>query len=451
MATKMEVNRLSRDELVYELKIRGVDEADTVDSMRRSLRYLMRLEKSTSYVRPKYPFSFAEDTAALEALLTATKALVDTFVGSKSAPEYKKIITRVAHAFGRIGHCKAANDAERATRSSLLVRLIALESEAKSKAKHFLRTSTAIGPVLEQSILSGIRDFSSGTSGTESDTDSERSVVKSDIKPVPVAQWNVKFSGDVKEMSLHAFLERVDELMLARNASKLQLFCSAVDLFRGKALIWYRANRANFCSWDEIVQGLKEEFLPGDFEEKLLEEIKRRTQGPDESIGIYVSVMLTLFARLRVKLSEHVQVNILLRNISPFYQTQLGLIDVKTVKDLVRLCRRLEERKRTVESFVPPPRRSQVMEPDLAYCYADEPPSTSRATAFTVNHRDRGNLVHRRVEQGDGRTCWNCGKVGHLATSCKAPRKISCYRCGRPDFTVRTCPSCNPGNSRQAR
>jgi hypothetical protein len=50
--------------------------------------------------------------------------------------------------------------------------------------------------------------------------------------------------------------------------------------------------------WDEVVQLLKQEFLPPDFDELLWDEIKGRLQGKSESITIYVAVMETLFARL---------------------------------------------------------------------------------------------------------------------------------------------------------
>jgi hypothetical protein len=46
-------------------------------------------------------------------------------------------------------------------------------------------------------------------------------------------------------MSLSAFLARVEELMVARHPTRQDIFDCAFDLFSGKALIWYRANRKN--------------------------------------------------------------------------------------------------------------------------------------------------------------------------------------------------------------
>ena len=54
------------------------------------------------------------------------------------------------------------------------------------------------------------------------------------FKLVPVYQWNLTFNGGKSktDMSLNAFLERVDELCESRNISKAQLFTSAGIYFR---------------------------------------------------------------------------------------------------------------------------------------------------------------------------------------------------------------------------
>lgn len=90
-------------------------------------------------------------------------------------------------------------------------------------------------------------------------------------------KWGLKFRGAHNE-SLSAFLQSVDELCVARNVSQAQLMRSALDLFEGRAKQWYRSIRKSVNSWVELVSALKEEYQPHDYEEKLLEEIKNRTQ-----------------------------------------------------------------------------------------------------------------------------------------------------------------------------
>lgn len=232
-------------------------------------------------------------------------------------------------------------------------------------------------------------------------------------------------------MSLSAFLERVDELRIARNVSLEMLFDSAIDLFRGKALIWFRAYRSSVTDWDGLTKLLREEFQPYDYNEKLLEEIKRRSQGPDESLGVYVAIMQSMFNRLDVTLSQTTRVKILMKNIAPFYQDKLSLTTVSTIDELLKLGRQLEARKSALEEFKPPPRRgtSKLLEPDLAYVYSDQ--------------GTQGNSKQSQCASvGRDFRCFNCKESGHLASRCTKPFRRHCFRCGEPNVTTRSCPIC---------
>jgi hypothetical protein len=143
-------------------------------------------------------------------------------------------------------------------------------------------------------------------------------------------------------------------------------------------------------------------------------------------------------------LSEDAQLDILCRNLSPFYSTQLPV--VRTLEELEEECIKLEVKKYRAESYVPPSRRrQQFVEPDFAYVGNEEPrPSTSEAyvnenrdVAVGEVSQDRHNGSSRNI------TCWNCKKTGHLNRDCPNPRKMHCYRCGAPDVTIRTCPKCS--------
>lgn len=458
----MEINRLSKDELEYELAIRGVTNITGMDEMRRMLRQLMKLSKSTSFVMPSYPYTFGEDTLAIESKIKSISVAIGTFSGSRMSTEFQKNSTGIAWTIARANRCVTSSDDQNQKRSQWLVQLVGLSSQLITKAK-----------MAEKSNLGtqgNIFDLSAAVSDVElvdsSDTSEDEPAASSSRrepepyrkKPIPVSSWGLKFSGHQKEMSVNAFLERVNELRVARHTSEELLFQSAVDLFTNKALIWYRANRTSFVDWSDLARRLKEEFLSPDYDDKLFEEIKHRTQGSQESIGIYISIMKNLFSRLSVKISETMQVKIVLKNLSPFYQTQLGLVDITSIDQLLKYGRQLEARKAYVEAYVPPPNKSKALEPDLAY--VDVPNSSKSVSSVSTTYSPQSAQNRKRSEKkvtnrkaDVNLTCWNCSESGHKSAQCTQVRKKHCYRCGQAHFTVATCPKCSKasGNDKQTR
>lgn len=436
MEFKTNIYLLNKDELKYELAVRGIvmDDA-TVVEMRRTLREVRKFEFTPEFVTPKYPFTFDEDKTASEVKIKEITDALKDFSDTSNSATFKKLASKIAFTISRLNRSQP-NPTQGPERSKLLVSLISLASQLKNKAKQFIRsTSTA-----NQSVL-GLDESEIDSSDSSSETDDvnvssvRTPTVTPTIKPIPVSKWNLTFSGDARETSVNAFLERVEETRIARAVSKDILFVSALDLFHGKALIWYRANKSTFTNWDELTTGLREEFQPPDYDDRLQEEVKRRTQGTNESIGMYVSVMKNLFSRFSSKKSETAQLKIIMRNLLPFYQTQLALTDVQSIPQLLKLGRQLEARRVSVESYVPPPNRNKTMESDLAYVEA-------KLDVASVSDERRPNVSSNRV-------CWNCNQSGHLATACQRPKKRYCYRCGKTDVTVATCPKCS-GNARRA-
>lgn len=438
----MDINRLAQDELEYLLRIHGSLGGGTVDDMRRTLRGLRRAALSASFVFPKHPYTFAEDVAAIRTKLEEVSVRVDGFSDTRQSAAYRKLATKLAYLTERINRSVANGDEEIAERTALLVRVVEMNAKLSAKAKAYRRASTAVdASVLDLSMMNQTSESGSGSS-SDSDSDIAAPVVPVATvaqmapapKSVPVSSWGVKFSGSPKELSLSAFLERVNELKVARHSSNEMLFQSAVDLFTGNALIWYRANRSSFTCWSDLVAGLRLDFQTPSYDDSLFSEIRQRTQGRDESMGLYVSIMSNLFSRLSVRVSEAARLKIILKNIHPFYQSQLGLVDITSLEQLRQFGRRLEAQRSRIEAFVPPPNRSRVMEPDLAYLGG---PSTHHVSA-----------VESAAHSTDAK-CWNCGRTGHRFVQCNSVRRRFCFRCGRPNVTRTTCPKCS-GNGHPA-
>lgn len=428
MACSMQVRRLLQDELCYELKIRGIA-TGTVDEMRHSLAMAVRLEKSGGSIRyPTYPFSVQEDIDAVGKKLSDLAPLVDDFSGEASSSAFSKLQSRLSHVLNRIDHIEA-DGPEAKKRSELLAKTLSLLDLLERKSGHSNRTD--IPPQLAALDLPSVTTTpqpirrSSGINDTS---------LHSNFKQILPIKWNLKFSGDKKSISLNSFLERVEELRIARHVSKDILLESGIDLFEGRAYQFYLAYRKEVGTWDDLVALLREEYLSPSYNEKFLQEITKRTQGPDESIGIYLAVMAGYFNRMTCPVSEEVKMKIILRNIAPFYQNHLALVDVKSLSHLRELCRRLEVRKESVENFVTPSRRNCCLEPDLAYIEVENSVDSIASTSRTDNALGKSgtsNIV-----------CYRCGNPGHRAIGCTSVQGKFCYRCKKEGYTVRNCPTC---------
>lgn len=446
MEHKIEINRLSREDLEYELALRGSTPKPSVSEMRSLVRYYKRMGPSSSFVMPPYPYTFRQDSEAISNKLTSLEKTISDFAGTRQASEYKKTTTALAFVYERINNSKPESEPEIKTRTEFVRKALELSSKLVAKAKAAGRAAAkAQSSLLELGPPKGSSSVAGSEEEDEDDGDLSPPVKQGAstvttalpvIKPVPVSAWGIKFAGHTRDMSVGAFLERVSELKLSRNSTDQIIFNSAIDLFSGSALIWYRANRDTYSTWSELAEGLRLEFQSSDYDERLFEEIKRRTQGNNETMGLYVSVMKNLFSRLSVSVSEDTQLRILLKNILPFYQTQLGLTEITSIADLLKCGKLLEARRASVEAYVPPPLRGKSLEPDLAYVGVH--PTTSQPSVRVSTVTPPTNSV----------VCWNCKRPGHRFMRCPEPRQRFCYRCGKPGVVVSSCSKCSGNGSR---
>ncbi|KAJ8910138.1 hypothetical protein NQ315_016107 [Exocentrus adspersus] len=255
----------------YELIIRGIA-ISTVEEMRKSLSMARRLELSGDSVKyPDYPYTAEEDVEAVTKSLDELQPLVGQFSDSSYSNNFHTYQSKLSHLLHRLEH---VDDGETTRRSELLARTLTILDELHRRAEEFTK-SKSVSPqlsFLEQN------EFSANIHPTrQSSSSSPPRASPVAIKPILPNKWALKFSGDKKGLSLSAFLERVEELRVARHVSKEILLESGIDLFTGRAYQFYLAYRSQVTTWDDFVGLLREEYLSANYNEKLFEEIRHRT------------------------------------------------------------------------------------------------------------------------------------------------------------------------------
>lgn len=120
--------------------------------------------------------------------------------------------------------------------------------------------------------------------------------------------------------------------------SEEELFSSTADLFKEKAFTWYLNNRSKFVGGADLVTKLKSDFLPynyQDYQDDLLEQIKSRKQGSQESVILTINEIEGNLNRLDEKPNEKVIVRIIRPNLLPIYVQQLALLNIENVSELL--------------------------------------------------------------------------------------------------------------------
>ena len=459
----MEAKYLLKDELEFELRLKGVDfSALRVGEMKERLQPLLAEEATKGVVVTDASFVFAYATEFplikvkyMELLVTLTK-----FQDPGARYICKQLNSRIHHLLRRVNVAPIENVTaeDLGIRSEWVYKASELFS-ALDRAVALRRQLS--GRRLNSSLLAETANGGDGENGEDEEAEEEEtdddappntstlwqesvlrrsSVVPPVVVPqfvpvpapprstvVPVHKWGLKFNGESRDMTVTAFLERVDELRVARGVAERDLFRSAADLFEGKVLNWFRTVRDRCHTWSDLSKLLQQHYLPPDYKARLFDEILSRTQGPNEKIIEYLSSMTTLFNR-HGDIAESVRLSIVSRNLAPFYTEQLP--EVQSISELEIECLKLEVKKHRVDNYRPPTRRPRdCVEPSLAYVE----PVSSVATVYSSKQR----------------TCFNCHKAGHFVRDCQEPRSLKCFKCKAPGFTVNTCPKCkNQGNAR---
>lgn len=408
----MDPNHLKLNELNYELKIRGLEISGTVEVKRKILRGSLNQENANRSFSGTCanPYSFDDDVKEMKDTVSDLQSVIDNFSGSKEDPSFKRISSRLAHLSNRYQRLKVDTDEHEKYRKDLQYLILGLEADFDLKLSPSSSTPINVSPPVQ---------------------------INPQPRSVAPYKWNIFFTGSDHNESVNSFLEKIESLREARNISKDELFHSACDLFKGSAWTWFLSNKHRVNSWDELVQKLKQDFLPYFYDEDLEREINSRTQGSNERVALYISAMEALFNRLSKKPDELVIVNKIRRNLLPFYISNLALHEPKTIVELSDLCRKLEESHLWSERYKPPPRNG-ILEPDLS-C-----PSGS-STFFPKNYRMSKNLSSN-ISVLSNIKCWNCDMAGHSYSQCQEKKILFCYGCGNKNTVKPKCVKCNPKN-----
>jgi len=245
----------------------------------------------------------------------------------------------------------------------------------------------------------------------------------------PVRKWNIKFSGE-EGLLLLDFLTKVNGEAYVAGTSDTELLRSAKHLFTGRAERWYNSARSRFNTWSELVCGLKEAFLPLDNDYYLFRACEDRKQASNESFEMYLVEMEHLFGGLSYLVPEQVKLSIIKRNLRQMYKIPLTLVDVRTVEDLRKFCRKLDA---TDETLFFANRASQSVNNSRTM-------QVFKPVESAVQNYPSNNPFTNVGDVGKQFVCFNCGGPNHRSRDCTKKKPIVCFGCGLAGHIRPDCP-----------
>lgn len=434
---------LQKAELEYEVALRG-GSGDSVEELRKQIVKLSQLNASEditeSHLEP------SDDLKAVKESLLKTHNFLLNLKTKFDKNLYVRTETLLNHLYHRIN--RITNVPEVADIYKVCV----------SNWNQYFKDLNALKPQIPSTRILSTSDTT--PEPTTISVSCERSL-SADI-------GKLKYSG---KTCVHSFILKVEEFVQSRGISFEKILSLAFEIFTDDALHWYRYKKDTINSWSELCTLLKQDFSSSDYDYKLTAEIRMRTQGEQENIIVYVSIMHGLFSRLCKPLSEESKLDILLHNIRPCYANTLAATpEIKSIDALVSSCRHYENVKSRFSQFHEPPKIStNTLAPEYAYksyIYTNKNFENNKQKYYNYNlntnsNKQNPNPTYQKeytnykqnlinsvdaVVAGPSRPiyCPRCRTDNHSLRNCTAERVVVCFKCGMKDYRYPECPKCNP-------
>ena len=413
------VKNLSSWELEYELKIRGVviPAGNSIEKNRSTLRGLLSKQKLRAVKPIENTFPRALDLEQIAKSLEDVEISISDLSSPIEKSSSDPIDDRLCHISDRLNRVLPRTDELLDDDFDLLeTELYSLIGELEQK-KEFDQSSQV--QLLNLSTQGSLAN--SGGSSTQSVSTKPHVMPAATFQAPPINtsadvihKWNLKFKGNPG--TLLDFLEKVEDLRVARNISEECIFNSAYDLFDSEALQWFRSNKSRVRSWSELVTLLKSCFLPFNLDTEIYRELTDNYQQDTDNVSVFISKSKNLFARLVHPPPETDRVNLIREHLLPFFIEQTSMSNFNTVDELNDLCVRL------VKARICSNRAGRLLAPRR--------PQPLRA-ATAVAQQQRATIQ-----------CWNCSGPHNFQVCTKPRMKPFCFRCGNPNVTVHSCLKC---------
>ncbi|CAB0037239.1 unnamed protein product [Trichogramma brassicae] len=212
-----------------------------------------------------------------------------------------------------------------------------------------------------------------------------------------VRRWKIQFDG-FGQMSVESFIERVEECGFLAGLTDRDLLLGLSETLTGTAAKWYRSNRYSFRTWDDFCKAARRMFGIDRYgHQQLLEQIKKRTQGPDERVAEYIICIQSVFSKLRPELDVQTQLDYLHGGMLPDLQKMVCRRFLRSIDDLLEEAVEAENTIRKANQYRAPTSDENTW-PELRYKPGKCEDTSYRISSLSNPNDEVSTLMQAQIE-----------------------------------------------------
>lgn len=432
MARIINYKYLNKHELEYEITIRTEKPADNVNQLKEQIEKLAHIlpdDIKTS------PYSLQIDILQAENTLDYIEGKLSPKLDKSNLKRIESFINHLYYRLERISAVSPFIEAYSNVRSRFFLIQKRFDSLISDEfIDRFEETPSLIDNTKSYNVVPTSEDQILSVSQLTTALQNIQISKNNFIKELKVLSYNGKSCP-------RSFLQKVDEFRISRNITEDMIIKHAFEIFIGDALHWFRFqfNRNPSLSWDLLKIMLIKDFGEHDYDYKLMNTIRNRTQGATENIVVYISIMFGMFNRLSKKIEDEEKLEILLHNIRPCYSLFISLNDVNNIDSLIEVCQKYEHMQERVGNFHEPIDDSYPFASEFAY----------RSQHSKTYSKDNIFSNYSILNNQNKPFCRRCRVTGHSLKLCTQSRFLICFKCGQKGVKYPNCQKCNPSKSKK--
>jgi hypothetical protein len=178
-----------------------------------------------------------------------------------------------------------------------------------------------------------------------------------------------RYSGAEEKKTPFDFIVELEKYKtISRSSEQFMLEKILPATLEGIAYNWYRHEMSTgpFVNWEDFKVRFRREFQALGYREHLYRELDRRTQGPSESLSVFIRVILDYYERLDQRPPEREIVSRIMRQMHPEYLTVLYGKEINTIRELKEAAFQAQDLIKHTRLYQPPP-TYHSLEPSLAW------------------------------------------------------------------------------------